>query len=325
MALRVLYANLYTKWLLVSNQHVIAQVVDSPGRVLLGAFVFSLAILVVVTAYNILLHPLSPFPGPLLARISGLWRSTRYWKGTWHDDILEVHKIYGRVVRIAPNELSIVDEHAMKNLYGHGHNADKTSWYSVWDPPNTAPQLFSELDRKNHSFLRKRVAGAYAMSSILKYEQHIQGCLDLLLWKLKDKAELGENVNMADWTNAFAFDVVGELAYGSQLGHLRTETDVSSLRSNIFNIFFTLSNLGHFPGQAWILNNSLTQALMWILRVRPVFAEFAAWSRERVKYRMDNQEKIARDDMLGHFCRMKRKDGSPALLNEVQIEAMNLM
>ncbi|OQV00568.1 hypothetical protein CLAIMM_06048 [Cladophialophora immunda] len=257
--------------------------------------------------------------------MSGLWRSNRYMKGTWHDDVLELHQKYGRIVRIAPNELSIVDEFAMKHLYGHGHNAKKTAWYKVWDPPNTAPQLFSELDKTYHAYLRKRVAGAYAMSSILKYEKYIQDCLDLLLWRLKGKAELGQRVDMAQWTNAFAFDVVGELAYGTQLGHLRTETDVNNLRANIFNIFFTLSNLGHFPGQAWIINNSLTQGLLWIVRVPPVFAKFATWSRDRVKDRMENQDNIERDDMLGHFCRMKCKDGSPAPLNEVLIEAMNLI
>ncbi|KAK1726533.1 cytochrome P450 [Colletotrichum acutatum] len=113
----------------------------------------------------------------------------------------------------------------MKNLYGHGHNATKTDWYSIWDPPNTAPQLFWELDKKHHNFLRERLASAYSMSSVHKYEVHIQACLDFLVRKLKKYAQNGETVDMAIWTNAFTFGVVGELGYGSQFGHLEQEKD----------------------------------------------------------------------------------------------------
>lgn len=325
MALRELQTQLGAKWQVARDHSIINWATANPRLVTLGFFLALTIALFSLIIYRILFHPLSRFPGPFVAKFSGFWRSKRYLRGSWHDDIVEVHRQYGRIVRIAANELSIVDEHAMKNLYGHGHNAAKTAWYSVWDPPNTAPQLFSELDKKYHGFLRKRVASAYAMSAILKYEKYIQDCLDLLLWRLKEKAELGESVDMAKWTNAFAFDIVGELAYGQELGHLRTGTDVNGLRSNIFDIFFALSNLGHFPGQAWILNNRFTQMVMRIMGVKPVFAEFAKWSRDKVQHRMENQDKINRDDILGHFCRMKRKDGSPAPLNEVLIEAMNLM
>lgn len=130
------------------------------------------------------LHSLAHVPGPFLAKLTSLWRDAGYRRGKWHEEILAIHEKYGRVVPITPNEVSVVDEWAMKNLYSHGHNALKTPWYSVWDPPQTAPQLFSALDKKEHGFLRKRVSGAYSMSSILKYENYIQVCLDTVLEKL---------------------------------------------------------------------------------------------------------------------------------------------
>nr|KAK5432287.1 hypothetical protein LTR18_011194 [Exophiala xenobiotica] len=325
MALQGLQAQLGARWHLVRGHAFTTWATEDPRLNWLGLVLVSVTSLLAVIIYRIFFHPLARFPGPFTARFSGIWRTRRYLRGTWHEDIIEVHRRYGRIVRIAANELSIVDEYAMKNLYGHGHNAAKTAWYSVWDPPNTAPQLFSELDKKYHGFLRKRVAGAYAMSSILKYEKYIQGCLDLLFWRLKQQAEFDEVLDMAKWTNAFAFDVVGELGYGEQLGHLRTGTDVNNLRGNIFNIFFTLSNLGHFPGQAKILNNKYMQAILQMMGAKPPFADFGAWSRERVKHRMENQDKIDRQDLLSHFSRMRRKDGTPASLEEVLIEAMNLI
>jgi hypothetical protein len=75
--------------------------------------------------YRLFLHPLAHVPGPFIARFTGLWRTRRYFKGTWYDDILELHKVYGRVVRIAPNEVSFVDGKALKRVYGHGKPCKK--------------------------------------------------------------------------------------------------------------------------------------------------------------------------------------------------------
>ncbi|KAI1611225.1 cytochrome P450 [Exophiala viscosa] len=291
----------------------------------LASFVVIGASTLLLIVYRLFLHPLSRFPGPLPAKVTGLWRSKKYVDGNWHADVVELHEKYGRIVRIAPNELSIVDEHAMKNLYGHGHNARKTDWYSVWDPAGTAPQLFSELDKKQHAFLRKRLAGAYSMSSVLRYEKYIQVVLDLLLYRLKAKAEAGEVVDMAVWTNAFAFDTVGELGYGSQLGHLWTEKDVGGLRKTIFDAFFVLSNLGHFPGQARILQNPLMEKLQTFMGAPPTFSRFRDWTAEQIRKRLQTIETTKRDDLLTHFCRMKAADGGPAAFEAILIEAMNLI
>ena len=78
-----------------------------------------------IVFYRLFLHPLAGVPGPFVARFTGLWRTTRYFKGTWFDDILGLHQKYGRVVRIAPNEVSFVDGDALKRIYGHGKPCKK--------------------------------------------------------------------------------------------------------------------------------------------------------------------------------------------------------
>jgi hypothetical protein len=96
-----------------------------PYALLIGAVFVGVAIYVV---YQTFFHPLSHVPGPSSARYFGSWRNKRYWKGAWHDDVTELHRKYGRVVRIAPNEVAIVDAGAVKQLYGVGHATTKTSW-----------------------------------------------------------------------------------------------------------------------------------------------------------------------------------------------------
>lgn len=75
--------------------------------------------------YNIFFHPLRHIPGPFLAKFSQTWRNHKYFRGTWHDDTLDLHRKHGNVVRIAPGEVSFVDEHGLKNLYGHGKQVFK--------------------------------------------------------------------------------------------------------------------------------------------------------------------------------------------------------
>ncbi|KAG2026556.1 hypothetical protein GB937_001337 [Aspergillus fischeri] len=171
--------------------------------------------------YRHFLHPLAGIPGPFIAGLTGQWRNWYYFNGQWHDVILDIHEKYGRVVRIAPNELSIVDAKTVRLLYGHGTKAEKTQWYATWDIPDTAAGLFATRDVKEPSFLRRRVSAAFSMSSILKFETYIQACFDLLFDKMRKYS--GQVVNMSDWTNAVAYDIVGELAYGEQLGHLQTK------------------------------------------------------------------------------------------------------
>lgn len=80
--------------------------------------------------YSLRFHPLRKVPGPSLARFTEFWRSIRYFRGTWLDDIVKLHETYGPVVRIAPNEVSFVDETAMKHFYGHGKPSLKVSCVS---------------------------------------------------------------------------------------------------------------------------------------------------------------------------------------------------
>jgi hypothetical protein len=99
------------------------------------------------------------------------------------------------------------------------------------------------------------------MTAILKMERYIQGFLDLMLQQLKKRADRGDVVNMADRTSAFAYDVVGELAYGEQLGHLRSETDVMDLRQAISDGFFLMGSMSHMWRQMLLIKSVVTSAL----------------------------------------------------------------
>lgn len=280
-----------------------------------------------IIVYRVYLHPLATVPGPRWAKATGLWRSTRYMAGKWHDDILSLHDTYGPVVRIAPNEISVVGAGPMKQLYGHGTSSKKSDWYHTWHAPSTDVPFFAETDRKLHSLKRKRVSAAYSMTAILQYEEYIQACLDLCFSKLHVQCEAQKVIDIAEWTQALAFDVVGELAYGEQLGHLRADAaDVASVRASISGSFWLSANLGHFWGQTRLIFDPVVGKIMKALGFNNGVADFIVWTQEKIANRKANLGKAERSDMLAHFLSMKRLDSSgEASPSEILVEAINIV
>lgn len=298
----------------------LASVID-PSHVNLGMACLLLVALAIpcTLVYRLFLHPLAGFPGPFEARVSGLWRERRLWRGTWHEDILQVHERFGSIVRIAPNELSVVDEHATKLLYGHGSKSVKARWYGTWDIGN-AEGIFSTRSKESHSFLRRRVSPAYSMTSMLQYEKYIQPCLDLMMSRFKYHADLGHTVDMSQWVSWLAFDVVGTLAYGQSFGQLDTESDAMDLAKTIHQGFFMASNAGN-----WFLQAPTLMTIMSTLRIPHPFAKFEAWTMQIIRDRRMNEGKNERRDMLQHFLEMKSAGSGLATDREVMGEAGNIM
>ncbi len=60
-------------------------------------------------------------PGPLVAALSNLWLMYQCRRGRRYKAVDELHKKYGKVVRIQPNHVSIADDSAIPIIYGHGN------------------------------------------------------------------------------------------------------------------------------------------------------------------------------------------------------------
>ena len=123
----------------------------------------------------------------------------------------------------------------------------------------------------------------------------------------------------------FAYDVVGEIAYGSQLGLLQNGEDKGGLMEAIFTGFYLMSNVGHLPGQMWIFQNSFFVSLARMFGIENPMLKFKAWTENRVILRREGKEGSARKDMLTHFLNAKNDQGQPLTHGEVMIEAMNII
>lgn len=103
------------------------------GALKIPAIVVSLliAFLVIQVIHIKVLSGLAQIPGPLFASFSRLWLAYHSRKGDMHRAMQKLHKRYGSIVRTAPNEVSISDVEALRQIYGAGSKFRKSDWYSV--------------------------------------------------------------------------------------------------------------------------------------------------------------------------------------------------
>jgi len=97
------------------------------------------------------------------------------------------------------------------------------------------------------------------------------------------------------------------------------------LRKGIYDGFFVMANLSHFPGPAQLVNNKVINSLTGFLGKPNPFIRFQNWSMGKIQSRMENTNSSEREDMLAHFIRMKNDKGDQASFPVVLIEAMNSM
>ncbi|KKY23502.1 putative pisatin demethylase [Diplodia seriata] len=133
-----------------------------------------------------------------------------------------------KVVRIGPNKYSIDDPDAVRIIYGHGTKFTKTDFYGAFRDPHMS-NLFAELDVKEHSTQRRRIASLYSMTTLLSYESFIDSCTTILMDKFNKFAREHRPVEMVEWLQFYAFDVIGAITTSSTFGLMTAECDSASI------------------------------------------------------------------------------------------------
>ncbi|KAF2490822.1 cytochrome P450 [Lophium mytilinum] len=212
------------------------RVLTSP-LLLLGTLIAGLAAyILLVVIYRFTLHPLARYPGPPLARITDTHLAYHAYLGTRHLEYLRAHELYGPIVRIGPNTLSINTASALKTIYGFKSNVKKSDFYDAFPVNKNAVNVHSTRDKKVHARKRRVLSHAFSDKAVAELEKYIlqnvrAGCR-LLAGKSGKEVVGGVNEeekgwtgewNMAHWCNWLVFDIMGDLVFGKAFGMLEGE------------------------------------------------------------------------------------------------------
>ena len=145
---------------------------------------------------------LCDIPGPELAAWTSLWRFRDAWKGQAHRTAIELHREYGKLVRIGPNVVSVSDPAMIPVIYNTSGNFTKSGFYplqSITWHKRQQLNVFSTRDEAQHNAMKRKVASAYAPDALLKMEKNIDDCGRLLTNHLEKCTAQSKPVDLSAW------------------------------------------------------------------------------------------------------------------------------
>ncbi|KAK1676524.1 cytochrome P450 [Colletotrichum godetiae] len=195
-----------------------------------------------IIVYRVFFHPLRKYPGPILYAASRLPQLSHFSLGSSHSMGVHLHKKYGPIVRIGPNQLSYIDPGAWKDIQGHrvggrgGFPKDRALM---------GHQVHSDIlhaDDATHTRQRRIFSHAFSEKALREQESLIRGYTDLLVSKLGEKAsqrdgqpkDNAKTVDIVRMYNFTTFDIMADLTFGEPLGMLQ-DGDYVPWVSNIFS------------------------------------------------------------------------------------------
>ncbi|KAH8880311.1 cytochrome P450 [Thozetella sp. PMI_491] len=231
--------------------------------------VLLLGSLVARAAYKRYASPLRKYPGPFAASFTRLWKVVSTASGNTHLHHIDIHRKYGPIVRIAPNEISISSPEAARLLLSAGKRFFKTDFYAVFPPPEN-PDIFTEIREDVHA-QKKRVANVpYSMAAMQQLSPFIDDTIELLVSKMNgfvspEGGAKRQQFDLGAYLHYFAFDVLGEVAFSRSFGFLAEGRDVENAIKTIDNSQTYNGIVGQVPElDHFLRRNPLWQFIPWL-------------------------------------------------------------
>lgn len=184
--------------------------------------------------YNLFLHPLAGIPGPLLARITPLWLVWQCKNNRRPTLDLQLHRRYGSVVRITPNEVIFSNPAYFKTVYGAGSSRSwgrskfLTSHYQfAHDYDRLNMLLESDMDKLR---VQRRVFGpVYSTANARKHEQLIDNNDRRYAARLQRLS--GQVLDFYAELEFLGIDIYCEMTFGEAFGAVERGSDGGQMES----------------------------------------------------------------------------------------------
>ncbi|KAH7224243.1 hypothetical protein MRS44_003948 [Fusarium solani] len=167
---------------------------------------------------------LSHVPGPFLQSVTQLVRVYHIWTQRGQEFDLDLHKKYGKVVRVGPQLVSIAAAEDLNTVYGVTSNFYKSSFYdpsTPYDEEGIVPDPFVLKDKEMHSRMKRNASNAYSMTSLIQLEPYIDEIMTRLFSILDQEASNPKKpVDLGDYLHRFAMDAVFMLTFGKTMQFL---------------------------------------------------------------------------------------------------------
>ncbi|KAL1621649.1 hypothetical protein SLS56_009119 [Neofusicoccum ribis] len=176
----------------------------------------------------------------------------------------------GPLVRLGPNNVSIADPKMIEKIYGLRANfpkvkvfrrvkkiitdLSKSEFYSVFEQlvnGQSVSTLFTVVPERAHAALKRPVSAAYSMSTLTQYESIVDRTIQKFLGRLEEEFVKGESTGkvcpISKWVQWYAFDVIADITWSSQLGFLDSAKDVDNMIKQLDEVLEWVAPVGQLP------------------------------------------------------------------------------
>lgn len=165
--------------------------------------------------------PTRHLPGPWYTRFTHLRLKRAVVTGQRIFYIDALHKKYGPIVRLSPNEVGVADLDAFKEIHRIGTKYMKSEWYlRLANFPKAG--VFTMLDPREHGPRRKLLSRSFSRTYLVEnWESTVREKALLAVKKIKADA-MESTADVYNWWMLLASDVSAHLAFGESFGMLET-------------------------------------------------------------------------------------------------------
>lgn len=269
-------------------------------------------------------HPLHHIPGPVLAQSTQLYQLYQLYLGRPRVNQQKLHRRYGAVVRIGPNEVSICDASMLQPVFG-GKPWQKGKAYSFTASggSSTAETALSSIrDHEEHRSRRKIWDRAFSIAALKNYQPFIALRVQQLCDQFDKIANKGEVVDLQEWIHYLVFDVMTDLAWGgggdATLKGRDPEGAIASLR-------YSLHLAGLTKALPWFAQ--ILIQLPWVEKKTREFKRFAKYMFEsRAARGTSNEDKTSGGhDVFYHLLGEGSPDGSQLSIGALQADSRQVV
>jgi cytochrome P450 len=284
--------------------------IDSVIKILQGSSLASLvgvaigAYIVGQVVYNLFLHPLAHVPGPWLGRFSSLGLHVLNFFGVESSWTENCHrKFKTRVLRVAPNAISISDPAALQPIYVDGGGFLKDDRYENFKVQGHTT-IFSALDNSYRDLRAKSVLPMVSAAAVRAESNRAEGSMrqcidewiDIFLRERERATKFKTSIDILDLSQKLACDAVTAFFFSKRYGSLQEHRDSAASigasspqqprKLSLAPFIYSIVDFGKFsllPNWLFLHCFSLQQ---WIGRIR---------ADESVGHAFANVEKFAHD------------------------------
>jgi cytochrome P450 len=172
--------------------------------------------------------------------------------------------------------------------------------------------LIAAKDSKAHARIKRPIAGAYSMTTMLNFESTADEVIRKLVSKLK--AHQGNRCSIGKWMEFFSFDFILQATFSKDFGFIDSGKDVDGMLAMLDLQFAYIGTLGVMPWLDYLLLKN--PILLWLLKIPNTLVDFA--SEQVTQRRRDLDEGYGyQTDFLAHFFDAQQKH--PDIVSDLQL------